>query len=205
MRGGKRGLLRKAGTIDGQVSKFSGGSGRGWRKRVERSVQRRWIWSEGHQRGRRRGAKACCCHHIHGFLLSRLMHPIFAVMLSTQPSEATEEIRPLLLFLTVSSSQCFPQSGTCVLPPSLLFPGSSLVGYNAGSQPALQTDGPLIRCASALPLLPAARFLIKLKPKEEREREIDRERNRAREKQRVGEEGGGVGLYPCLFWSLIFV
>lgn len=66
------------------------------------------------------------------------------------------------------------------LPPSLPFPSSGLVGYNAGSQPALQTDGPLIRCASALPLLPAARFLIKLKPKEEGEGE----RNRGREKQR---------------------
>lgn len=64
------------------------------------------------------------------------------------------------------------------LPPSLHlslhFP-CSLVGYNAGSQPALQTDGPLIRCASALPPLPAARFLIKLKPKEE-EREGERGR-----------------------------
>lgn len=56
---------------------------------------------------------------------------------------------------------------------SLHFP-CSLVGYNAGSQPALQTDGPLIRCASALPPLPAARFLIKLKLKEEeRERQRD--------------------------------
>lgn len=126
-------------------------------------------------------------------------------MLSRQPSEATEKTQPLLLFLIVPSSPSFPQSCTCVLPPSLLFPGSSLVGYNAGSQPALQTDGPLIRCASALPLLPAARFLIKLKPKEEREREIDGERNRVRGKQREGKEGGGAGLYPCLFWSLIFV
>lgn len=86
--------------------------------------------------------------------------------------------------LNIKCHPCFCcSSGSLVvdfclfLHPSLLFPGSGLVGYNAGSQPALQTDGPLIRCASALPLLPAARFLIKLKPKEEREGE----RNRGRE------------------------
>lgn len=86
----------------------------------------------------------------------------------------------------------FSPSCTSLLPPSLHlclhFP-CSLVGYNAGSQPALQTDGPLIRCASALPPLPAARFLIKLKPKEG-----ERERERAR-----------IGTYARLFWSLLFV
>ncbi len=76
---------------------------------------------------------------------------------------------------------------TCFLPLSLHlsphFP-CSLVGYNAGSQPALQTDGPLIRCASALPPLPAARFLIKLKPKDE-------ERERARVEEKEGKRGLG--------------
>lgn len=100
---------------------------------------------------------------------------------------------------------CFTQSCTCVLPPSHLFPGSSLVGYNAGSQPALQTDGPLIRCASALPLLPAARFLIKLKPKEEQAQEIYGERNRVRKKQWEVEEGRVLGsILACFGGSYLF-
>lgn len=180
-------------------------------KDLSREDGREGVW-ELEQEER---SDAIWCDYICGFsawiyssefrilVLSRLIHLIFAGTLSR--SEAAEKTGPLLRSLMVPRSLCFSPSCTCVLPPSLLFPGSSLVGYNAGSQPALQTDGPLIRCASALPLLPAARFLIKLKPKEEQEREIDGEGNRVREKQREGEEGGVLGsILACFGVSYLF-